>query len=144
MNYTILKSEIDNDPESLGYAGKTDSEVADLLNQLRYVGGYDATFKTIISELGTGVADRLIESMELASSSSPSIKRILNALDIGVSVNLGDSVTRAMLDSFVSGGLGLTAEDATAIKALADNQVSRASQLGLSEVKPYDVRRAKQ
>ena len=32
INYTALKAEIANDPNGLGYAGKTDQPVADLMN----------------------------------------------------------------------------------------------------------------
>ncbi len=34
MDYTILRDEIVNDPEALGYAGKTDPEVAALMNEI--------------------------------------------------------------------------------------------------------------
>lgn len=34
MDYLALKAEIDNDPKGLGYTGKTDQEVADLLNEI--------------------------------------------------------------------------------------------------------------
>lgn len=32
MDYTVLKAEIASDPKALGYAGKTDIQIADLLN----------------------------------------------------------------------------------------------------------------
>ena len=34
MNYQILKTEIANDPASLGYSGQEDQQVADLLNEI--------------------------------------------------------------------------------------------------------------
>lgn len=34
MNYTTLKTEIDTDPENLGYAGKTDKEIVSLLSEI--------------------------------------------------------------------------------------------------------------
>jgi len=145
MNYNKLKLEIDNDPESIGYAGKTDLAVADLLNARRYVGDYLATFKTILSELGETISNDLISSMEAAASSSKSVERILNVLDNGVEVNLGDAVTRGMLDAFgANAALALSETDAIAIKALAENQISRSQQLGFGTVKSYDVRRANQ
>jgi len=34
VDYLVLKNEIDTDPKGLGYAGKTDPEVAELLNTI--------------------------------------------------------------------------------------------------------------
>lgn len=34
MDINALKTEIDTDPKSLGYAGKTDKEIADLMNEI--------------------------------------------------------------------------------------------------------------
>lgn len=34
IDYAVLKNEIDTDPEGLGYAGKTDPEVAALMNEI--------------------------------------------------------------------------------------------------------------
>jgi len=143
MDYSALASEIANDPQSLGYLGKTDAEIADLLNLKQFDGDYNATFKTIMSDLGTEVCDRLINSMVAAGQSSPSVQRILNAVDNGVPVNMGDPVTHAMIDSFAANGaLDLTTDDATALKGLSANMRSRADVLGFGIVKAYDVRRA--
>ena len=143
MDYSILASEIANDPQSLGYSGKTDAEIADLLNLKQYDGDYNATFKTIMSELGTGVCDRLINSMVAAGQASPSVQRILNAVDNGVPVNMGDPVTHALLDTFAANeSLELETADATALKNLSANMRSRADVLGIGTVKAYDVRRA--
>lgn len=145
MNYADLESEITNDPAGLGYAGKTDKQIADLLNQKQYDGDYDATFKTIISQLGTAVCDRLINSMTAAGQSSPSVQRVLNALDNGVPVNIGDPVTHLLLDSFADNeSLPLTTDDATELKGLSANMRSRADVLGFPEIRGYDVRRARQ
>lgn len=32
----LIKSEIDNDPTTVGYAGKTDADIVDLLNNTKY------------------------------------------------------------------------------------------------------------
>jgi len=143
MDYSTLTSEIANDPAEMGYSGKTDAEITALLNLKQFDGPYEATFRTILSELGTEVCDRLINSMVAAGQSSPSVQRILNAVDNGVPVNMGDPVTHAMLDSFASNdALPLTEGDATALKALSADKLSRADVLGIGAVKEYDVRRA--
>lgn len=145
MDYAALLSEITNDPAGLGYTEKTDAEIADLLNQKQFDGDYEATFKTIISHFGTDVCDRLINSMTAAGQRSPSVQRVLNALDNGVPVNMGDPVTHLLLDSFATNeSLPLTTDDAAELKGLSANMRSRADVLGFPEIREYDVRRAKQ
>lgn len=142
-DYTELATEIMNDPESLGYAGKNHREIADLMNQKVFDGEFNATFKTIISHCGIAVCDRLINSMTAAAQNSPSISKIVSLLDNGNGINLGDPIAQQLLDSFAANpSLPLEVSDATTIKNLASNLVSRAEQLNFGDIKEYDIRRA--
>jgi len=134
MNLDILKSEIADDPLTKGYSSMTDQAITDSLNTV------DITIKEVISssemlawsgggarymKLKNGAdsgADDTIKSICWAALEM--IKRDGTTFDF----NLSDRV--AMLDALVTASV-LSAEDKTALEALANKTISRGTQLGL-------------
>lgn len=136
-----LKTELDTDPLARGYVDMTDEQAADDLMEKRYVGEKRATYMSIAADLGDAVARSLINAVDSAST-DVLVSEATYPIRHKEGVNLGDPVTRGMLDQFVANGL-LSSDDAAAIKGLAENLRSRAEQLNLGTVRPGTVQMAR-
>lgn len=137
-----LKTELDTDPEGRGYVDMTDEQAADDLMEKRYIGEKRATYLTIAAELGDATARSLIDALDSAEASDKLVREALHRIRQSDGVNLGDPVTRGLLDQFVTNDL-LTSEEAAAIKGLAENLLNRAEQLGIGTVRPGTVQMAR-
>lgn len=127
----MLKAEIANDPMGLGYAGKTDTEIADLLN--------DATRcsidRTIIPAWEVIEATVPAEWAALTSAEKQRYQILTGAGEINVQ---GTNTRAAFLAMFGAG----TATRAN-LAGLQRRQASRAEELGWDGVAYWDVARAR-
>lgn len=172
MNYSVLKSEITNDPAALSYAGKTDQQVADILNAVDKSAKAFVTVNQIRQYLikqikGTGVNQRSSLDMireyaeagtirgAVGSETAPAARRsgaqmIWYMLRYGTpdsffeidNINIAAQFTAIGPDG-TSGPSVLSAAELTAINAMATRLVSRATTLGLEQVAPGHVAEAR-
>lgn len=140
---TALKTEITTDPLALGYADKSDAEVAALLNdrtrgRTRVVSPTMVNARTIMARLGAAAGATILDKLDAAKAGSPPIKWVFQFITQGEGIDVGHAETRAMLDQLASAGV-LTAAEADAIKTLAVVQASRAEVLFGQPVSDRDV-----
>lgn len=133
-----LVAEITNDPEGLGYAefvGNANGVIAEKLN-LRNRTMYKSRWITDIGILdlytdGPILGDVVLSKLEaLAQSAHPAagcLRRSLARLARDPGMDIGSANTHAIIDSLVDHGI--TADEATKLKALALSPCSRAEQL---------------
>lgn len=172
MNYAILKSEITNDPAALGYATKTDQQIADLLNAVdKSVKAFvtvDQVRQYLIKQIkGTGANQRSTLDMIREYAEAGTVRGVVGTETAPAARRSGAQMIWYMLrygtpDSFFevdnvnvaaqftsigpdgsSGPSVLSAGELTAIGAMATRLVSRASTLGLETVAPGHVAEAR-
>lgn len=130
MNYTKLKDEITNDPEGIGYAGKTDQEVVDLLN-------VEDRSRDRTSMTGSEVLNSIVTS-EWQSRTDAQKQTVWDIVHLGTINPFG--VEQTLFAGAFTGAGGAT------LTALGDARVetiSRATELGLGNVKPGFVQHAR-
>jgi len=86
-DYVILNTEITTDPESLGYAGKTDPEVADLLNTIGLVAPAEKVDVGVLNGQELSMAVEITEYVALNAASRDGWNTILSAGDGQVDVD---------------------------------------------------------
>ena len=133
MNYQALKQEIMLDPLGIGYATMTDQEVADSINaptrtvvESKTVGALG-----IMREVGPASGAAILDKLEAASAQDSRLKWFLRELTTN-GVDVGHPATRQTVDDLVLVGV-LTASEGGMLKAIAETQASRASELGFNE-----------
>ena len=130
MDYGILGTELTTDPASLGYAGKTDQQAADLLNSL-------ATGRTQIRTAldGAEVYEALVVSEFLALTDAQRAE-VWNVVHLGANIAVapGSKARARMITLFGAGSATIAA-----LAARLTSAISRAKELGLSAVTPDDV-----
>lgn len=149
MDYAKLKAEIQTDPLGRGYSAMTAEQVAaslNAVNRTRVIPEAFVNAKSLYSSLGAAAAETVIQKLEAGASGdsplAPVLKRAVQwILPSEQGIDLGNAVTRGLLDQ-LSGPL-LTAEEVAAIKAIAEEAVSRAQELGLGSVTCGDCLRYK-
>jgi len=130
MDLAVLWNEINTDPAGLGYAGKTNAQIAALLNaatvsvERATVSGYEV-FECIVPA-------------EWAALTAQEKSRVQLILAMGT-VNLQGTNTRASLGATFGAGTATR----TALLALQNQTVARTQYLGIGSVTPGDVQRAK-
>ncbi len=145
MRWDILRSELANDPLGRGYATMSDEQVAASLNNpdRLIVQSTMVTAKGLMALLDPATAAAILDKLEAAASSNSTVKWILSFMQGSAEgVDLGHPNTRAQIDALAAAGV-LSADEASLLKALADNLVSRAEELGLPEIKPWMVAHAR-
>lgn len=120
MDYAKLKAEITNDPVTLGYAGKTDQQMCDLLN------GKTRTRKVALLT-PSQILNAIVYS-EWTSKSSTQQQVIWNMLGMG-SINPWGIEASIFTTVFGAGSATITA-----LSALRNESISRADELGIGEV----------
>ena len=138
MNSQALKTEIDIDPEGLGYAQykiEAPGRIADMLNALTFT----APRSRWISELGImelymddpEAADALLTKLEAFADTqarfSSIVRRVLRFLK-GNGFDIGSRSSQKMLTVLAQVGV-LSVEESTNLKALANKPASRAEVL---------------
>lgn len=137
MNYPTLKAEIEADPIALGYAGKTDQQIADLLNSLTTSRTLARTHVETWELLGAITTSP--DAWPAVASISESKLRTILGLPF---VDASNTNVRAMLGAIFPNS-GNTATTRTNLLALGSQTVSRATELGLEAPTAVDVNRAK-
>ena len=130
MDYVKLGLEIKNDPASLGYAGKTNQQIANLLNVAK-----------VQVDRETVTASELFEEIvptEWITLTVQEKQRIQMILSMGT-VNLKGTNTRASLAAAFGAGTQTRAN----IIALQKQVISRTQYLGIGEVWTGHVGKAK-
>lgn len=126
------------------YVGLTDVAAAELANQRRHSGERRLSYLGLSSLLDPKIVRRLIATVDAVAASDTLVAEVRNFLRSDGGVDVGNAVTQAMLDQFAANEqLPLTAADATAIKALANNLHSDAELYGLVVVKIGHVQMAR-
>ena len=134
MIYETLRAEVLNDPAALGYAGKTDQQVADLLNSL-------TTNRTIprtqvpVSELFSAIDNGAWPTTALTQDKLAAVPNMQV-------IDASNANTRSIIGSIFPNS-GATAATNARLQALATRTVSRATELGLEAVTALDVNRAR-
>lgn len=146
MNYAVLRDELAADPLGRGYSGMSDADAAAGLNTADVTATYErfVTVRTLMGELGPAAASEIVDALEAGAAASPPLARALAMLkeySQGGGIDLGHPEARSFLDSLVPDVL--TADQAQALKSVAERQISRAEQLGLSRVQPRHVAKAR-
>lgn len=130
MDYTKLWLEISLDPENIGYAKKTNAEIADLVN-----------ITTGPIERGTVAAYEIIEATEPAEfiALTAAAKQIYQIITGAGTVNIRGPNTRKALAGMFGAGTTTRAN----LLALQTETQTRATQLGLGAVYPGHVGKAR-
>jgi hypothetical protein len=129
--YTALKSEIQTDPETLGYSGQTDQWVTDKLNEVG----------------GSGETKSQTEELDMTSIMGEFVLAELESLTTNQAILLSGMLSRSGI-SPVNGAplIGAIFGDGTTTRsnllALANTSISRAEALGFPTVELHHVENA--
>lgn len=146
MNLATLKSELEDDPQSLGYTGD-DVADAELLNTKSRAGYTPLGSRAL---LAWGAANgRLSKINDAANRVSPydalpaSARSVAMAADRMLSrsdteLDLSNAAHVALVDALVASQV-LTAGDKTELLTMAATSISRADELGLGYVTPSNI-----
>ncbi|ODT85358.1 MAG: hypothetical protein ABS69_00875 [Nitrosomonadales bacterium SCN 54-20] len=143
---TDLNNEIANDPKAKGYAALLPDKpgvVCDLLNEKTesLPEPRQISSRGVASALGLIDGEAFLKALENFSTATlqstdpllpyqPGIKRQIQWLSTEAGLDLGDALTRQLLDTLASAGI-ITTAAATTLKNLAMQPASRAEVLGL-------------
>jgi predicted NBD/HSP70 family sugar kinase len=130
------------------YADLSDADAAALANEKRHAATVDQyyTYRSLAGGTGVGIdiTRRLIQSMDAAAQADVLIGEMRHSLRGERGLNVNDAGVRGTLESFAANeNLPTTADDAAAIKALADSTESDAERHRLGEVRPGDIQVAR-
>lgn len=133
MDINALKTEINSDPESLGYAGETGHKVAELLNEV------GLSNETVLR--GAVPVEEILSNIVYAELNALTTKQLQI---LALYTSNGDlDVDNSLIQDIFKGLFG----DGTATRAnlltLAQRACSRAEKLGLPIVKYWDVNQAR-
>jgi len=147
MNYDTLCSELADDPLGRGYASMTDAAAASSLNlaDIAVPCRRLVTVRTLLAELGSSETAAIVQALEAADDPDGGIALAISMLkeySQGGGLDIGHPNTRTSLDGLVAAEV-LTQDQAAALKALAERQLSRAEQLGLPAVDQAHVTSAR-
>lgn len=131
-NYAALKTELDTDPKTLGYSGKTSQEIADLLN----------TVGLSSETVNIGVIDsyeiiNVLDASEVAALSTTKLQTLMLITSTG-KTDASNANVKLIFQSLFGAGTN----SRTALLALANKSASRAEALGFGTVEKWDIERA--
>jgi hypothetical protein len=140
-----LKSEVQADPQGLGYAQHLPDApgmVCELLNAVStsMVKSRLVSARAVLAECGSGAA-AILDKLDAASANISSVKWAMKFLQQEGGLDVGHPVTQAQLDALAAGGV-LTQAEADALKNMAVQPASRAEKLALGTVTEADLRDA--
>lgn len=140
-----LKNEYTNDPLDRRYSNMT---VQEFIESLETPNRTIVIPETRITELGILEAfdnpadgEAFMQKIELVALNNDLIARIIKWVQQERGLDVGNSKTRAVLDSLV-GVATITQTEVDTIKALAEKSASRAEELGLTHFRNKYVREA--
>lgn len=131
MDYEKLKSEIENDPENLGYSG-TNKEVTDLLNNNSRVKFVDASKDSVLKYL---IKNQ--KWLAIADSTNDAARNVVALLNTQ-SFDVNGAESTFLIDALVTLNL-LDSDDKSYIQNLGQENISRTQELGLSKIKEGHV-----
>jgi len=147
MDYSALKSEIDNDPENIGYSGKSNSQITELLNG----NGYTKIVPVSVSNLMIWAASRGVMGKIHDGSDVTNVNAQLRSICIvaekmiekteSESLDITNPTVVGMLDALVAGSI-ISSDDKDALMAFGTVSASRAENLFNKSVTLDDVRTA--
>jgi len=127
----------------------TDQQVADELNRpsVTVTRSRFVTFRTLLSELEVATAMAIIGKIRAAADADPSgvlsvVRPTLENTSEGDGIDMANANARAFVDGLVAAEV-LTAEEAAAVKGMAETTISWAEQLGLPHVGPHHAEHAR-
>ena len=143
MDYQILKNELANDPASLGYAGKTSQEKADILNSrtIAKTKPMMITFRGLYEtrNLGPVMAPAVLGKIRARAQANDQVMYdVEKMLYSERGMDIGEPAARLMIDSYVNAGV-FTVNEGNALKAIATVHTTRAELLGISAVTADDI-----
>ncbi len=132
----VLKSEINQDPLSVGYSSMSDEEIVESLNDQKI-----EEFKTHwITDRTLDLLFGLVRSLEImttlktiSESGNPLAARVEELLRdrAGAGIDIGNEISQESIGLFTQAGV-FSAEEAEKVKALGLNFISRFEQLGFT------------
>lgn len=128
MDYEKLKNEIETDSKNLGYSGKTNKEVTDLLNNNNRIRFIDANKDSVLKYL-----IRKEKWLAISDSTEDAARNVVALLSTE-SFDVNGVESTLLIDSLISLSL-LDEEDKSYIQDLGKEQISRAQELGLGKIK---------
>lgn len=144
MDYAVLRAEIDTGPLASELVGKSDDDVAAILNDKQFTAIQEryVTARTVLAELGATVGATILDKLEAAATQSSPVKWMLKFLTQDSGLDVGQSETQGCIDALAMTGV-LTSDEATALKNMALLPASRAEILGFGAVSYNDVNKAR-
>lgn len=132
-DYTALKSAIDADP---AFVGVSDADVATALNAATTAVRVSRTITKVSIYKAVGFAAGLLlvgglKQMAASADAATSLQgsELLDLIRVdGAGIDIGLDESRAVIDQLAAGGL-MTADTATAIKAIGEAATTRAIQI---------------
>lgn len=143
MDFQALKNEIETGPLAPELAGKSEAEIAAILNdatRCTVTRERICTAGTILARLGPEMGAAVLDKLEAAAENVSALKWAMRLL-LSSGIDAGDPGTRAQLDALAQSGV-LTTEEAEAVKAIAVFPASRAETAGFGTITEGDVSRA--
>ena len=128
------------------YTSLTEKEAFGKLHEERHavLVGTRGTYLGLASQVNPDIVRRLIQSVDGAALADPLVSEIRNYLRSDSGVDIAHATTRAMIDQFAANvALPLTTEDATVIKALAEDMHSDAEKHKIGNVKIGHIQEAR-
>lgn len=144
MDYAVLRAEIDTGPLASELVGKSDDDVAAILNDKQFTATKEryVTTRTVLAELGATIGAAILDKLEAAATQSSPVKWMLKFLTQDSGLDVGQSETQGCIDALAIAGV-LTTDEATALKNMALLPTSRAEILGFGSVSYNDVNKAR-
>lgn len=144
MDYAVLRAEIDTGPLASELVGKSDDDVAAILNDKQFTATKEryVTVRTVLAELGATAGAAILDKLEAAATQSSPVKWMLKFLTQDSGLDVGQSETQGCIDALAVAGV-LTTDEATALKGMALLPTSRAEILGFGPVSYNDINKAR-
>ena len=143
LDYDILIAELRDDPLGRGYAEMTDEAAAAKLNAVDVTVPYSrrVTIRDMLADLGATETAETLKALHAADDPNGLLSlaiEMLGEYGDGGGLDIGHPNTRATIDQLEAAGV-LTADQAAAIKGLAEHAISRAEQLDLPPLDPAHI-----
>ena len=146
FNYRALYNEVINDPVGLGYTGKSDQQIADLINAKTRtkIGNVHITEKMIYDKWDSiNGAEAFIAKLEAAAVGNTILARIIRWLKPSEQgVDAGHPFTRTVFQALRAADV-ITVDELSQFKRLAEITISRADELGWPLVLPGYINKAR-
>jgi hypothetical protein len=146
MSLAILRTELTNDPASLGYSGKTDQQCLDILTTKNRTRQRALTTTDLLE--WSGSSQRFNKIKTAANNASDTVAKNFSAIMLvllqspGVDLDMNRASSMALVDGLVSQSV-LVAADKTALVTAATESIDRFTELGIPEYQLADVTRAR-